>query len=127
MSWNSFDLNLLVVFDAITQAKSLTRAGRRLGMSQPAVRNAGVWGTHSRTICSCVRPPGHGSNFAGGRHGRTVHAALQELQVTVESDMFDPLVASRGFTIAANNYGARAVVPEPPAGWRNWRLQWSLR
>ena len=40
MSWNSFDLNLLVVFDAITQAKSLTRAGRRLGMSQPAVSHA---------------------------------------------------------------------------------------
>jgi DNA-binding transcriptional LysR family regulator len=40
MSWNSFDLNLLVVFDAIMQAKTLTRAGRRLGMTQPAVSHA---------------------------------------------------------------------------------------
>jgi hypothetical protein len=28
MSWNAFDLNLLVVFDAIMQEKTLTRAGR---------------------------------------------------------------------------------------------------
>jgi hypothetical protein len=37
VSWNSIDLNLLVVFDAIMQAKTLTRAGQELGMSQPAV------------------------------------------------------------------------------------------
>ena len=40
MNWNSFDLNLLVVFDAIMHAKTLTRAGQRLGMSQPAVSHA---------------------------------------------------------------------------------------
>lgn len=33
MTWNSFDLNLLVVFDTIMQEKTLTRAGQRLGMS----------------------------------------------------------------------------------------------
>ena len=40
MTWNSFDLNLLVVFDAIIQEKTLTRAGQRLGMSQPTVSHA---------------------------------------------------------------------------------------
>src|ERR1700722_10099424 len=30
MNWNAFDLNLLVVFDAIIQEKTLTRAGHRL-------------------------------------------------------------------------------------------------
>ena len=40
LSWNTFDLNLLVVFDAIVQEKTLTRAGQRLGMSQPAVSHA---------------------------------------------------------------------------------------
>src|SRR5580704_19566944 len=39
-SWHAFDLNLLVVFDAIMQEKTLTRAGQRLGMSQPAVSHA---------------------------------------------------------------------------------------
>ena len=40
MAWNAFDLNLLVVFDAVEQEKNLTRAGLRLGMSQPAVSHA---------------------------------------------------------------------------------------
>jgi DNA-binding transcriptional LysR family regulator len=36
----SVDLNLLIVFDAIMQDRSLTRAGRRLGLSQPATSHA---------------------------------------------------------------------------------------
>ncbi len=40
MAHNAFDLNLLVVFDAIIQEKTLTRAGVRLGMRQPAVSHA---------------------------------------------------------------------------------------
>jgi DNA-binding transcriptional LysR family regulator len=40
-----------------------------------------------------------------------VRAALQELQVTLEADEFDPSGSSREFAIAANNYAARAVIP----------------
>ena len=34
------DLNLLVVFDAIMRERSVTRAGQRLGLSQPAMSHA---------------------------------------------------------------------------------------
>ena len=34
------DLNLMVVFDAVYRARSLTAAAERLGMSQPAVSHA---------------------------------------------------------------------------------------
>src|SRR3989449_10777417 len=37
MNWRAFDLNLLVVFEAVMQDGSVTRAGKRLGMSQPAL------------------------------------------------------------------------------------------
>jgi DNA-binding transcriptional LysR family regulator len=112
MSWNSFDLNLLVVFDAIMQAKTLTRAGQRLGMSQPAVSHALGRLRHLLKDDLFVRTPeGMLPTPRAERMAGPVHAALQELQVTVESDEFDPLQASRSFTIAANNYGARAVVP----------------
>jgi DNA-binding transcriptional LysR family regulator len=40
-----------------------------------------------------------------------VRTALRELQVTLESDEFDASRASNTFTIAANNYAARAVIP----------------
>ncbi len=39
-NWNGLDLNLLVVFDAVMRDRNLTRAGKRLGLSQPAVSHA---------------------------------------------------------------------------------------
>ena len=36
----AIDLNLLVVFDAIMRDRSVTRAGQRLGLSQPAISHA---------------------------------------------------------------------------------------
>jgi DNA-binding transcriptional LysR family regulator len=40
MNWGAFDLNLLIVFDAVMQERSVTRAGGRIGLSQPAVSHA---------------------------------------------------------------------------------------
>src|SRR5260221_123016 len=40
MNWGAFDLNLLIVFDAVMQERSVTRAGRRIGLSQPAMSHA---------------------------------------------------------------------------------------
>ena len=112
MSWNAFDLNLLVVFDAIMQAKTLTRAGQRLGMSQPAVSHALARLRHMLKDDLFVRAPeGMLPTPRAERMAGPVHAALQELQVTLESDEFDASQASRSFTIAANNYAARAVIP----------------
>src|SRR4051812_6813204 len=36
----AIDLNLLVVFDAVMEERNVTRAGRRLGLSQPAMSHA---------------------------------------------------------------------------------------
>ena len=40
MNLNSLDLNLIRVFDALMQERSVTRAGERIGLSQPAVSAA---------------------------------------------------------------------------------------
>src|ERR1700704_2154652 len=40
MNWRRLDLNLLVVFDAVMQERSATRAAEKLNMSQPAVSHA---------------------------------------------------------------------------------------
>src|ERR1700712_5983156 len=40
MNWRTFNLNLLVVFDAVAQERSATRAAARLNMTQPAISHA---------------------------------------------------------------------------------------
>jgi hypothetical protein len=40
MNWGTFDLNLLVVFDAVMRERNVTRAGQRIGLSQPAMSHA---------------------------------------------------------------------------------------
>jgi len=40
MNLRNFDLNLLTIFEAILAERSMTRAAKRLGMTQPAISNA---------------------------------------------------------------------------------------
>jgi hypothetical protein len=40
MNWGAFGFNLLIVFDAVMQDRSVTRAGSRIGLSQPAMSHA---------------------------------------------------------------------------------------
>jgi DNA-binding transcriptional LysR family regulator len=112
MSWNAFDLNLLVVFNAVAQEKNFTRAGQRLGMSQPAVSHALARLRYALKDELFVRTPeGMQPTPRAERMAGPVRAALRELQVTVEPDEFDASQTSRSYTIAANNYAARAVIP----------------
>lgn len=112
MSLNAFDLNLLVVFEAVEQEKNLTRAGLRLGMSQPAVSHALARLRHLLKDELFVRTPsGMHPTPRAERMVGPLRAALQELQVTLQADQFDAAQASTTFTIAVNNYAARAVVP----------------
>src|ERR1700740_1048285 len=105
MNWNAFDLNLLVVFDAIMQEKTLTRAGQRLGMSQPAVSHALARLRHVLKDELFVRTPeGMLPTPRAERMAQPIRAALQDLQVTLEEEEFDASQASRAFTIAANNH-----------------------
>jgi DNA-binding transcriptional LysR family regulator len=113
MNWNAFDLNLLVVFDTVIEEKNLTRAGQRLGMSQSAVSHALARLRHMLKDELFVRTPeGMSPTPRAERMIEPVRAALQELRITLEADAFDAAQSSRSFVIAANNYGARAVVPK---------------
>ncbi|MEY3628167.1 MAG: hypothetical protein RL163_2667, partial [Pseudomonadota bacterium] len=40
LNFRNLDLNLLRVFDVVMAERSLTRAGRRLALTQPAISNA---------------------------------------------------------------------------------------
>jgi DNA-binding transcriptional LysR family regulator len=112
MNRNAIDLNLLVVFDAVVHEKSLTRAGLRLGMSQPAVSHALA---RLRVILKdelFVRTPeGMLPTARAERMAGPARNALRDLWLTLEPTEFDATRSSRRFTIAANTYAAHAVIP----------------
>ena len=112
MNWNRFDLNLLVVFDAVAHEKSLTRAGQRRRMSQPAVSRALA---RLRVMLKdelFVRTPeGMLPTARAERIVGPARDALRDLHVTLKSPEFDVSQSSRRFTIAANTYAAHAVIP----------------
>jgi DNA-binding transcriptional LysR family regulator len=112
MNWNTFDLNLLIVFDAVMQERNLTRTGQRLGLTQSAVSHALSRLRNMLNDELFVRSPeGMLPTPRAERMAGPIHQALQEMRVVLEADEFEPSRASRTFTISANNYAARAVIP----------------
>jgi DNA-binding transcriptional LysR family regulator len=107
MKLGSFDLNLLVVFEAVFQERSVTLAGERLGLTQPAVSHA------LRRLRYLVKddlfvktPEGMMPTPRAEQLALPVHHALNELVLALEPETFDPARAERSFVLAVNNYAA---------------------
>lgn len=112
VSFANIDLNLLVVFDAIVQDGSLTRAGRRLGLSQPATSHALGRLRHMLHDELFIRSPdGMQPTPRAVQMAEPVREALSLLRLTLEPEAFDPRTSQRKFTLAVNNFAARAIVP----------------
>jgi DNA-binding transcriptional LysR family regulator len=108
---SAIDLNLLVVFDAIMRERSVTKAGRRLNLSQPAMSHALARLRHTLKDDLFIRTPGgmiptpHAEQLA-----TPIRFALEGLQQALEPDRFDPATAKATFRIAVDNYAAVAMV-----------------
>jgi DNA-binding transcriptional LysR family regulator len=112
MNWGSVDLNLLIVFDVLMQERTITRAGKRLGLSQPAASHALARLRHMLHDDLFIRTPeGMQPTPRAAQMAEPVRDALRALSMTLEPESFDPATAEHDFTIAVNNYAARAVVP----------------
>lgn len=110
------DLNLFAVFDAVMDERSLSRAGKRLGITQPAVSHAlrrlremtGGEPLFERTG-SGVRPTAHALALS-----ENVRPALDALRATLRqtSEPFDPETSQQVFMIDVP-FGIDAIlVPE---------------
>lgn len=111
MNLSRFDLNLLVVFDALMQERSVTKAGLRVGLSQPAVSHAlnklrhllqddlferGNGGMHPTPRAIALATP--------------VRQTLAQLQAALAPAVFDPATAHRAFNLAVYNYASTMVM-----------------
>lgn len=105
MIGSRLDLNLLKVFDAIYQERSLLKASLRLNLSQSAVSHALSRLRRSvgddlfvRTV-EGMRPTQRAMEMAS-----PLREALRTIHRTVALEAFDPANSTRTFVIAANDY-----------------------
>src|SRR3954468_10527446 len=109
MNWRMLDLNLLVVFDAVVQERSATRAAAKLNMTQPAISHALARLRSTLRDDLFVRTPdGMEPTPYAERLVGPVRTALENLHTALDgAASFDPETAERGFAVAMDN---RAVV-----------------
>jgi len=107
MNWGAFDLNLLIVFDAVMQERSVTRAGSRIGLSQPAMSHALNRLRYMLKDELFIRTPeGMVPTPRAETLAQPLRSALSEMQLALEPAAFDPAASDRRFALAVNNYAA---------------------
>ncbi len=110
--FSTLDLNLLRVFDAVMEERSVVRASQKVCLSQSAV-------SHSlarlremlddelfiRTSTG-MQPTARAMAMAG-----MVRDALKTLQTAIELPRFEPSTSAKKFTIAANDFTTMVLAP----------------
>lgn len=117
------DLNLLVAFDALMTERHVTRAGQKIGLSQPAM-SAALNRLRLLTQDKLFERRGDGMHptpramtLAG-----PLRQALLQIQVALNPEPFDPTRATHTFRIALNDLGVALFLPpiaERLAAWSN--------
>lgn len=108
-----YNLNLLPVFVALMEERSVTRAASRLGITQPALSNS------LNRLRDLLRDPlfireryGIKPTQLAEEIGPTIEAALVQLdEVVIHQQDFDPADAERHFLIAPNSYVELVLMP----------------
>src|SRR2546421_7659627 len=87
--------------------RSVTRAGQRLGLSQPAMSHALTRLRHMLKDELFVRTPdGMVPTPRAELLAQPLRSALSEMQLALEPTVFDPAASDRRFSLAVNNYAA---------------------
>ena len=108
------DLNLLVALGALLEDRNLTRAGERIGVSQPAM-SAALARLRRHFGDELLEREGRGYRLTvlGEQLLPTVREALRQLELTLQrSPGFDPADSEREFSIAASDY-AVSILADP--------------
>ena len=101
MDIRSVDLNLLVVFDAMVEHRSVTRAAEALGLSQPAMSAAVA---RLRALFDDPLFVRTGAEMRPTPRAAELSASVRHVVRTIKTDIlqrsvFDPAVSSRTFTL----------------------------
>lgn len=110
--FQSLDLNLLRVFDALAEERSVTRAGERLGLTQSAVSHALNRLRYALEDELFLRgPDGMKPTPRATEIWPELRRGLLLLQHAVAPTEFDPSEAERVFNLAASSYTGEVLLP----------------
>lgn len=114
MNFTAFDLNLLRVFDALMRERSATRAGEKIGLSQPAISAALSRLRHSLGDQLFVRL---GNEMVPTPRADAIADAIRQTlknleDVLVDRGHFDPASAERTFTLRGADFFSIYLMPE---------------
>jgi len=112
MNLSGIDLNLLVALDALLTEKSVTRAARRVGLSQPAMSNA-LARLRSLLADPLLVRSSKGMAPTSRAHGLIgpISEALRTVERALAAPDFDARRAARTFTIATSDSTEMELVP----------------
>lgn len=115
MNLQNFDLNLLLIFEAMMDERSVTRAAKRVGLSQPALSNALARLRRSFDDPLFVRAPGGANAMLPTPAAQSligpVRAALAQLRAALEDrPAFAPAESQRVFHVLTSDYAEIALL-----------------
>lgn len=113
MNFAAFDLNLLRVFDAVMRERSATRAGERIGLSQPAVSAALNRLRHLLGDELFVR---QANEMVPTPRALALAEPLRDALARIEEALsagaaFDPAAAVRSFTLLGADFFSMLMMP----------------
>ena len=112
MDLASLDLNLLVALDALLQEASVSRAGQRVGLSQPAMSHALNKLRIVLTDPVLVRVGGRMElTLRAQSLKRPVEDVLERVREVFVSDAFVPASSTRTFRIFMSDYTSNLLLP----------------
>ncbi len=106
------DLNLLVVFDAFMRERNVTRAGKRLGLTQSAMSNALNRLRHLVKDDLFVRGPGGMMPTTRALElGPVLRQAMNIVETAFDPVVFNPSTATQTFNLSMADYVASLILP----------------
>src|SRR5258708_5588942 len=124
----ALDLNLLRVFDALMEERSVTRAGARLGLTQSAVSHS--LGRLRYVLKDELFERGTDGMLPTPRAveiGPRLREGLYQLQLALAPAEFVPAETERRFSIAADEYTSACLLPRMVARMREAAPRSELR
>lgn len=113
MHFNALDLNLVRVFDALMRERSATRAGDRIGLSQPAVSAALSRLRHAFNDQLFVR---RGNDMVPTPRAEALaplaRSALGQIERMVAEPQFAPERLERTFTLMGSDFVSTLIMPD---------------